>query len=71
MNQYKLKVKTSVGDILRCKFYSPLPMWEICKMYEDQCHCEILKIEKVKVKQTTFSPFLIPTLSIIPKSYNL
>lgn len=59
MNQYKLKVKTNVGDILTCEFYTKLPIWEVCKMYEIQCNCEILKLEKIE-PTSIFSFFTSP-----------
>lgn len=48
MNRYKLKVRNNVGDILSCEFYTELAVWEFCKMYEIQCDCEILKLEKIE-----------------------
>lgn len=63
MNRYKLIVRNNVGDILTCDFYTKMPVWEFCKMYEIQCNCEILKIEKIIPKIA--SSFLS---SSIPKS---
>lgn len=59
MTHYKLKVRNNVGDILNCTFFTELPAWEICKMYEEQCNCEILKLEKI----TSFVPFFSRSLS--------
>ena len=48
MNRYKLKVRNNVGEILKCEFCTELAVWEFCKMYEIQCDCEILKLEKIE-----------------------
>ena len=60
MTHYKLKVRNNVGDILHCEFFTELPAWEICKMYEIQCNCEILKLEKIE--PTSVFSFLVPPL---------
>lgn len=60
MTHYKLKVKNNVGDILNCTFFTELPAWEICKMYEEQCNCEILKLEKIETN--SILSFLISPL---------
>lgn len=62
MAHYKLKVRNNVGDILNCTFFTELPVWEICKMYEEQCNCEILKLEKITSFVSFFSRSLSPSI---------